>query len=58
MSWYQLLSIFKEASDLKRDEESRPPEACPNDGEPLTAGPDGELFCKYDGYQYPRDGRL
>lgn len=57
MSWEQLLSIAQEAADLKRDELSRPPVACPNDGEPLLQGPDGTLFCKYDGYQFPRDGR-
>jgi len=57
VSWEQLLSILKEASDSARDEQSRPPQACPLCGEPLISGPNGELFCKYDGYQYPRDGR-
>lgn len=57
MSWEQLLSIAQEAADLRRDELSRPPVACPNDGEPLLQGPDGTLFCKYDEYQFPRDGR-
>lgn len=31
------------------------PVACPNDGEPLRTGPDGILFCPYDGWQFPRD---
>lgn len=57
MSWEQLISIAREAADSARDERSRSPEACPNDGEPLISGPDGTLHCKYDGYQYPRDGR-
>lgn len=55
MSWQQLLDIYHEAADEHRAERSRPPVACPNDGEPLTAGPDGTLFCKFDGFQYPRD---
>lgn len=57
MAWEQLLSILREAADSVRAEKSQPPQACPNDGEPLTAGPDGTLHCKFDGYQYPRDGR-
>jgi hypothetical protein len=57
MSWEQLIAIRQEAVDLARAELAAPPQACPNDGEPLRAGPDGELFCPYDGYQYPRDGR-
>jgi hypothetical protein len=57
MSWYQLLSIAKEAEDLRDNELAHPPRACPRDGEPLQQGPNGELFCKFDGYQYPRDGR-
>lgn len=55
MSWYQLIDITREGLELRRDELSRPPEACPNDGEPLVAGPRGVLFCRFDGYQYPRD---
>ncbi len=57
MSWEQLLSILHEGVDTVRAEKSAPPQACPNDGEPLRSGPNGELFCPYDGYQYPRDGR-
>ena len=40
---------------------SRPPLACPNDGEPLSPPPNRpsgatmELYCKYCGWQYPRD---
>lgn len=36
-----------------------PPLACPNDGQPLEPGdpmdPTVILFCKFDGWQYPRD---
>lgn len=58
MGWRQLLDIYAEATDVVRDELSQPPEACPHDGTPLEAGPHGELFCIFDGYQWPRDGRL
>jgi len=57
MAWEELLSIYKEAADQRRAEKSQPPVACPRDGEPLTAGPDGTLHCRFDGYVYPRDGR-
>jgi hypothetical protein len=54
--WYGLLSILTEARDIAREEEAAAPVACPNDGEPLQAGPRGELHCPFDGYVY--DGRV
>ncbi len=55
--WYQLLSILGEMRDEHQQEVDRVPDACPNDGEPLQAGPEGRgiLYCPYDGWQYPRD---
>lgn len=53
MSWEQLLSIAAEAADERRAEASAPPEACPNDGEPLQPGPGGGLHCPFDGYRWP-----
>ena len=45
MSWGSLVAILNEAAA------SQPPiSACPNDGEPLATGPDGRLFCRYDGW--------
>ena len=55
MSWEQYLSIAREAAQIRQEEMSRPPAACPNDGEPLTAGGDGSLFCRFDGYRWPDD---
>jgi uncharacterized Zn finger protein (UPF0148 family) len=26
--------------------------ACPNDGEPLRTGPDGQLYCPFDGERF------
>lgn len=54
----ELLDIYREAADIVRDEQVTPPEACPHDGTPLTPGSQGQLRCKFDGYEYPRDGRL
>ena len=53
MSWEQLLSIAREAADELRAERTRPPIACPNDGEPLVSGPNGTLHCRFDGYCWP-----
>ena len=53
-----LLETYREAAEIVRQEQVTPPEACPHDGTPLVAGPNGELHCKWDGYQWPRDGRI
>jgi hypothetical protein len=52
MSWEQLRDITREARQLAEAEQSQPPEACPNDGEPLQRGPHGELHCPSDGWIY------
>jgi hypothetical protein len=51
MSWEQLRDIRREAAADAAAERARPPAACPNDGEPLTMGPGGVRFCKFDGWQ-------
>ena len=48
-SWYGLLDIFREAAQIAADERSRPPVACPNDGQPLEHAR-GVLHCPYDGW--------
>lgn len=55
MSWEQLTDIIREAAIEEREESLLPPEACPNDGEPLQTGPDGRLFCPYDGWRPEHD---
>ncbi len=55
MSWEQLLNILRENAEQRRLEQSRPPLACPWDGEPLQPAPDGGLFCKFDGWKWPED---
>jgi hypothetical protein len=56
MSWYHLLGILKERNTVKSNLDAQPPRACPNDGEPLLAKPDGTgLYCPFDGWKYPED---
>jgi hypothetical protein len=51
VAWEQLAQIMREAAQSAADEQSRPPVACPEDGEPLTAGPGGVLFCTFCGWR-------
>jgi hypothetical protein len=58
VSWQQLLDIAELNRQLRQEELSRPPFACPNDGTPLQPAPasaEASLFCPHDGWQYPRD---
>lgn len=50
-SWYSLLSIREDARAEVAYEAAAYPVACPNDGEPLIVGPDGQKFCPYDGWR-------
>jgi hypothetical protein len=54
-SWEQLLSITREAAEYRRLSRVTPPQACPNDGEPLQRI-GSILHCPFDGWQWPRDG--
>ena len=51
MSWWTYLSILKEAEDMQTTLAAIGPIACPNDGEPLITAPDGQLFCRFDGWR-------
>ena len=51
MPWEQVTSILQEARNIAEEERTKRPQACPNDGEPLSTGPDGKLFCKFDGWK-------
>jgi len=58
MSWEQLRAIVTADREERRFWASQPPRSCPNDGTPLQLSPpgaDSELFCPFDGWQYPRD---
>lgn len=57
-SWWGLVDILREGAQLAREEQQRDPEACPDCGEPLRAGPSSELFCAFDGNVWGAGGRL
>ena len=50
MSWEQLVNMRREAAAEREAERTARPVACPNDGEPLREGPDGRLYCPFDGW--------
>lgn len=50
MTWDSLTAILREAKADADAEGSTQPSACPHCGEPLRAGPRGEVFCRFDGY--------
>jgi hypothetical protein len=51
VAWLSFAGILREARQIAADEIARPPASCPNDGEPLRFGPDGILFCPFDGWR-------
>lgn len=55
--WWGLADILSDSVQLRADELSRPPEACPDCGEPLRTGPEGELYCAFDGTQWEAGNR-
>lgn len=50
MAWEDLLTIFQSAHEERVRLEQGPPVDCPNDGTTLQQGPDGQLFCPFDGW--------
>jgi len=51
VSWQQLLDIQRLNEEHARAEPELRRLACPHDGTPYEAGPEGELFCRHCGYQ-------
>lgn len=52
--WQSYLAILKDNQReyaQYREQELYHPVACPNDGEPLSKGPDGRPYCAYDGWR-------
>jgi len=60
-SWWQWLDIIAQREQEFQFWSERPPMACPRCGEPLHRSPPSqaltgtELYCPFDGWQYPRD---
>jgi hypothetical protein len=57
MAWESLIAVYRQAAEDRRQLDQQPPLACPNDGEPLQPGPQGQLHCPAGDYEYPRDRR-
>lgn len=59
--WWGLDTVLKQSAEEFREFVSRPPVACPRDGEPLSPPPATvsasgiELYCRFCEFQYPRD---
>ncbi len=51
MGWEELLSIAEQNRVYRAEEAATDPASCPNDGHPLQTGPDGWLYCVYDGWR-------
>jgi hypothetical protein len=51
-SWGGMVALLAEVRDIARQESTRTPIACPNDGEPLLSGPHGGLYCPWGDYQF------
>jgi hypothetical protein len=49
--WYGLLEIAREAAQLREEDLSAAPVACPRCGEPLRSGPGGVRYCSFDGFR-------
>lgn len=48
--WYGWLETIHERNDPTMRGDDIEAMVCPNDGEPLQQGPNGQLHCPFDGY--------
>lgn len=55
MAWQQLIAMIEEGRQLDVAAATKIPVECPNDYTTLETGPDGMLFCPWDGWKYPQD---
>lgn len=49
--WGQLLAMQEEARLMQEQDAATPLAFCPEDGQPLLLGPDGVLYCPFDGWR-------
>lgn len=49
--WWGLSAMIHATRSESEAARRTPPSACPFCGEPLRTGPDGGLFCLFDGWQ-------
>lgn len=50
--WYGLLNILRYQRDVIDASRNQHPEACPRCGTPIKAGPDGSIYCPFDGWRW------
>jgi hypothetical protein len=50
--WYGVASIMEQQRQIIDEYYHLDPVACPHDGTPLRGGPNGELYCPFDGWQW------
>lgn len=55
MAWDQILAMKRDIETQVKAELSQPPVECPNDYTALKQGPNGTLFCPWDGWVWPDD---
>jgi hypothetical protein len=49
--WVEVIRDSAAEYNLDKNRQRDTPIECPNDGEPLLVGPDGKLYCRYDGWR-------
>lgn len=55
MAWEQLTAMIQEAQDVVDKDRATPPTSCPNDHTALREGPEGKMYCPWDGLVWPDD---
>lgn len=55
MAWEQLQAMIQEARDIDRQDRSEAPTSCVSCYTALREGPNGTLYCPWDGLVWPDD---
>lgn len=58
MAWETLRNLIEEQAEIEAVERSGVPTSCASCYTPLREGPDGGLFCPWDGVRWPVDASL
>lgn len=55
MAWQQLVAMVQEAREIEAQDRSGVPSSCVQCYTALREGPEGTLFCPWDGLRWPED---
>jgi hypothetical protein len=55
MGWYQLVGLMREAKTIEERDRTTPPTSCAQCYTALRGGPEGQLYCPWDGLIWPDD---